>query len=185
MPGSAPAPGLAPLRRLNDMSAAEFAESLAPLFEGAPRFLARLAQARPFDRMTSLFRAARRISRDMDARDQVELLNAHPRIGADPTAVSPLSYREQGYDRAPNQADAEIARRLHELNEAYEARFGFRFVVFVAGRPCGAIVSMIEDALTADRDEELRRGLDDVVSIGEDRLRKLRERPGQRPTIGA
>ena len=185
MPTGAPARAVPPLRQLNDMSAAEFAASLAPLFEGAPRFLARLAGARPFDRMTSLFRAARRISRDMTAPDQVELLNAHPRIGADPTAVSPLSYREQGYDRAPNQADAEIARRLHELNDAYEEQFGFRFVVFVAGRARGAIISMIEDALTADRDDELRRGLDDVVSIAEDRLRKLRADAGRRPTIGA
>ncbi|MEP7082199.1 MAG: 2-oxo-4-hydroxy-4-carboxy-5-ureidoimidazoline decarboxylase [Chloroflexota bacterium] len=167
------------------MSPRQFADSLAPLFEGAPSFLARLAEARPFDGMRTLFRAARRVAREMSRPDQVELLNAHPRIGADPTAVSPLSYREQGYDRAPNQADAAIARRLHELNEAYEERFGFRFVVFVAGRPRGAIVSVIEDALIADGDEELRRALADVVSIAEDRLRALRAGAGSRPTIRA
>lgn len=185
MPGNEPADTFPPIRRLNEMPPGVFADSLAPLFEGAPRFLARLAQARPFDGMRSLFRAARRIAREMGDRDQVELLDAHPRIGADPTAVSPLSYREQGYDRAPNQADAEIARRLQELNDAYEERFDFRFVVFVAGRPRGAIVSVIEDALTSDRDEELRRGLADVVSIAEDRLRALREGARPRSTIGA
>lgn len=179
-PGAVP-----PVGRLNEMPPGQFADSLAPLFEGSPGFLARLAHARPFDGMRSLFRSARRIAREMSGREQVELLNAHPRIGADPAAVSPLSYREQGYDRAPNQADAEVARRLHELNDAYEARFGFRFVVFVAGRPRGAIVSMIEDALSADRGEELRRGLADVVSIAEDRLRTLRTRRGARPTMGA
>ncbi len=179
------AEGFPPVRRLNEMTAAQFAESLAPLFEGAPRFLARLAKARPFDGTRSLFRAARRIAREMGRSEQVELLNAHPRIGADPTAVSELSYREQGYDRAPNQADAAIARRLHELNDAYEERFGFRFVVFVAGRPRGAIVSVIEDALTAEPDEELGRGLEDVVSIAEDRLRTLRAGARTRPTIGA
>ncbi|MGZ8511816.1 MAG: 2-oxo-4-hydroxy-4-carboxy-5-ureidoimidazoline decarboxylase [Candidatus Limnocylindria bacterium] len=167
------------------MSAAEFAESLAPLFEGAPRFLARLAKARPYDGMRSLFRAGRRIALEMSGPEQVELLNAHPRIGADPTAVSALSYREQGYERAPNQADAAIARRLHELNDAYEERFGFRFVVFVAGRGRGEIVSVIEDALAADPDQERRRGLGDVVSIAEDRLRMLREGARTRPTIGA
>lgn len=171
--------------RLNVMPAGQFAASLAPLFEGAPRFLARLAKARPFDGMRSLFRTARRIAREMSDPEQVELLDAHPRIGADPAAVSALSYTEQGYDRAPNQADASTARRLHELNDAYEQRFGFRFVVFVAGRPRSAIVSVIEDALLADREAELRRGLDDVVSIAEDRLRSLRAAAGRRPTIGA
>lgn len=185
MPGNAP-PGAVPtVGRLNEMPPGQFAASLAPLFEGAPRFLARLAQARPFDGMRSLFRAARRVAREMSDPEGVELLDAHPRIGADPAAVSPLSYTEQGYDRAPNQADAATARRLHELNEAYEARFGFRFVIFVAGRPRSAIVSVIEDALAADREDELRRGLDDVVSIAEDRLRTLRAAAGPRPTIGA
>ena len=179
------ADGFPRLRRLNEMSASQFAESLAPLFEGAPRFLARLAKARPYDGMRSLFRAGRRIALEMSDPEQVELLNAHPRIGADPTAVSELSYREQGYDRAPNQADAAIARRLHELNDAYEERFGFRFVVFVAGRRRGEIVSVIEDALAADPDQERRRGLGDVVSIAEDRLRTLREGARTRPTIGA
>ena len=179
------ADGFPPLRRLNEMSAAQFAESLAPLFEGAPRFLARLAKARPFDGMRSLFRAARRIAREMGESEQVELLDAHPRIGADRSAVSALSYREQGYDRAPNQADASIARRLHELNDAYEERFGFRFVVFVAGRPRGEIVAVIEDALAADPDTELHRGLADVVSIAEDRLRTLRAGARTRPTIVA
>jgi 2-oxo-4-hydroxy-4-carboxy--5-ureidoimidazoline (OHCU) decarboxylase len=174
-----------PVRRLNDLPPAAFAESLRPLFERAPRFLARLAVARPFDRMRSLFRAARSIALEMPRDEQVELLDAHPRIGADPAAVSPLSYREQGYDRAPAQADAETARRLHELNEAYEARFGFRFVTFVAGRARGAIIPIMEDALEAEPDRELRRGLHDVVSIAEDRLRSLRSGAGTRPTIGA
>ena len=179
------ADGFPSLRRLNEMSAAQFAESLAPLFEGAPRFLARLARARPFDGMRSLFRAARRIELEMSGPEQIELLNAHPRIGADPAAVSELSYREQGYDRAPNQADAAIVRRLHELNDAYEERFGFRFVVFVAGRPRADIVAVIEDALAADANKERRRGLEDAVSIAEDRLRTLREGARTRPTIGA
>ena len=179
------ADGFPRLSRLNEMSGPQFAESLAPLFEGAPRFLARLAKARPYDRMRSLFRAGRRIALEMSGPEQIELLNAHPRIGADPSAVSELSYREQGYDRAPNQADAAIARRLHELNDAYEERFGFRFVVFVAGRRRGEIVSVIEDALSADPDQERRRGLEDVVSIAQDRLRTLREGAPTRPTIGA
>ncbi|MCA1587905.1 MAG: 2-oxo-4-hydroxy-4-carboxy-5-ureidoimidazoline decarboxylase [Chloroflexi bacterium] len=179
-----PEAAIPPVRRLNDMPPAAFAETARALFERAPRFLARLARERPFDRMRTLFRAARRIALEMPRDEQVELLNAHPRIGADPAAVSSLSYREQGYDRAPAQADAEIGRRLHELNEAYEGRFGFRFVIFVAGRPRSAIIPFLEDALEARPENELRRGLHDVVSIAEDRLRSLRGGPRRRPTIG-
>ncbi len=51
-------------------------------------------------------------------------------------------------------------------------------MVFVAGRPRADIIPILEHALRADRDEELRRGLDDVVLIARDRWDRLR---GPRP----
>ena len=71
---------------------------------------------------------------------QLELIDAHPRIGAPPESVSAHSYIEQGYDRESAAAGAEaerarIAAELEQLNRAYEERFGFRYVIFVAGRP--------------------------------------------------
>ena len=44
--------------------------------------------------------------------DQRELLDAHPRIGADPSSVSALSFREQGYDREAADRAAEQAAAL-------------------------------------------------------------------------
>ena len=75
--------------------------------------------------------------------------------------------------RRPAATEAWIGEELTALNEAYESLFGFRFVVFVAGRPRADIIPLIERALHADRDEELRRGLDDVVLIASDRMDTL------------
>ena len=50
--------------------------------------------------------------------------------------------------------------------------------MFVAGRPRAEIIPILERALHADRDEELRRGLDDVVLIASERMDLLR---GPRP----
>ncbi len=107
----------------------------------------------------------------MPEADQIELLNAHPRIGATPTSVSALSYREQGYDR--DHDTAELQARLDRLNDQYETRFGFRFVIFVAGRPRSEIADIMQSRLDADRDEEKRRALTDVVAIARDRARAL------------
>jgi 2-oxo-4-hydroxy-4-carboxy--5-ureidoimidazoline (OHCU) decarboxylase len=60
------------------------------------------------------------------------------------------------------------------LNEVYEGRFGFRFVVFVAGRPLSSITPLIEAAMRNDRAAELARGLDEVIDIAADRLGRLR-----------
>ena len=155
-----------------------FAAAVEPLFEGAPSFVRRLADARPFETDDGLFASARAIAREMPEAEQVELLDAHPRIGADPATVSPQSHGEQGYGEESGPDQSWIADELEALNEAYEGLFGFRFVVFVAGRPQADIIPILEHALRADRDEELRRGLDDVVFIAQDRWEKLR---GPRP----
>jgi 2-oxo-4-hydroxy-4-carboxy-5-ureidoimidazoline decarboxylase len=163
---------------LNQADAEEFVRALAPLFEGGAGFLRRLADARPFETEEHLFDVARAVAREMPEDEQVALLNAHTRIGADPAAMSKLSSAEQGYDRATADDQAWVGEELLALNEAYEGRFGFRFVVFVAGRPRADIIPILERALHADRDEELRRGLDDVVLIAHERMDRVR---GPRP----
>lgn len=178
------------LSELNQAAADDFASELSPLFEGAPRFLARLAAARPFESEDDLWDSARAIARSMPLTDQVELLDAHPRIGADPAAMSVASASEQGHDPsrvadAPTDASDEpewVIEELAALNEAYEGRFGFRFVVFVAGRQRADILPLLERAVASDRDEELRRGLDDVVYIAMDRMRAMRG-PGPMPEV--
>ena len=154
---------------LDSLSPAQFIEVVAPLFEGAPRFLARLAAARPFGDEETLFRRAGAIALAMPEDEQIELIDAHPRLGAPPASVSELSHREQGYDRETTDAIAELDR----LNRKYEARFGFRFCVFVNGRSRAALVPVLEIALNADRTDEIVRAVDDVVAIAHDRYRKL------------
>jgi 2-oxo-4-hydroxy-4-carboxy--5-ureidoimidazoline (OHCU) decarboxylase len=153
---------------------------LAALFEGAPRFLDRLEAAVPFADDAALFATARAIAHAMPEDEQVELIDAHPRLGAPPASVSALSYVEQGYDRDadPEARRARLATELDRRNAAYEARFGFRYCVFVAGRPREALLPGMEAALGEDRGHELHRALDAVVDIAIDRHAKLsREAP--------
>lgn len=199
----------------------EFTASVAPLFEGAPGFLGRLAAARPFRSWDRLFERARAIAHEMDEPLQVELIDAHPRLGAPPGSVSAMSFVEQGYDRkravftpgeTPARRDgsaehrppgdtgllspfdddpplapsgdrglgtdatvererARIAAKLAYLNGAYEARFGFRYCVFVAGRPRSELIPEMAAALGRERDSELHRALDAVIDIAADRQR--------------
>jgi 2-oxo-4-hydroxy-4-carboxy--5-ureidoimidazoline (OHCU) decarboxylase len=165
------------------VSAPATVEDLAPLFEGAPRFLARLVAAGPFATDADLFTAARTIAHAMPEFEKIELIDAHPRLGAPPASVSAISFVEQGYDRgagrdgdtaaaAATDADS-TAAELARLNDAYEARFGFRYCVFVAGRPREDLLPGLTASLRADRAVELHRALDAVVDIAIDRHAKL------------
>ena len=169
-----------PLPALDELDDAACAAALAPLFEGAPRFLARLAAARPFRDPTTLFDRASALAHTMPEDEQIELIDAHPRLGAPPGSVSALSFREQGYDQEAADAAAEaerarVAVELARLNEAYESQFGFRCCVFVGGRPRAALLPELAATLDAERHAELHRALDAVVDIAADRYRTLAE----------
>jgi 2-oxo-4-hydroxy-4-carboxy--5-ureidoimidazoline (OHCU) decarboxylase len=169
-----PTPSVAELDRL---PADAFTAAVAPLFEGAPRFLARLAATRPFGDAAGLFAQARAIAHAMPEPEQIELIDAHPRLGASPASVSAMSFVEQGYDRKgaeePAVGERSLAAELARLNAAYEDRFGFRYCVFVAGRPRAALLPELSSALIADRSAELDRALDAVIDIAADRYGTL------------
>ena len=169
-----PPMGFPSIEQLDRMPAADFAIAVAPLFEGAPPLLDRLAGARAFESFDVLFDRAREIAHSLPEPDQVALVNAHPRLGAAATGISAMSFHEQGYDRDPGGAGEErVAQELERLNDAYEAKLGFRYCVFVAGRSREELLPDMRAALDQPREAELSRALDAVVDIARDRLRSM------------
>jgi 2-oxo-4-hydroxy-4-carboxy--5-ureidoimidazoline (OHCU) decarboxylase len=135
-------------------------EELAELFEGHTRVVARLAT------LDDPLGQARKVLADAPEDEQIEALATHPRIGQR-VNVSEVSAREQGADEDPA-----LLAALAKLNKSYERKFGFRFVVFVDGRPRAEVLSVLRQRLQNSREEELAAGLDDLVAIALDRWRK-------------
>lgn len=111
--------------------------------------------------------AARGVIASLDEPARIGILDAHPRIGANAATLSALSRREQGAAAADTTA-ADLAR----LNDEYERRFGFRFVVYVNGRSIEQIVPVLRERLRRTRDEELLTGVEQFLAISLDRLRR-------------
>jgi 2-oxo-4-hydroxy-4-carboxy--5-ureidoimidazoline (OHCU) decarboxylase len=128
------------------------ADELAELFEGRTRFVERLAV------LEDPLEHARDVARSLADDEKKEVLDAHPAIGGKPT--SDRSRREQGTDDDPD-----VLAELAELNRAYEAKFGFRFVVFVNGRPRRDIVPILRERIERTREAELETGVDELVQI--------------------
>ena len=140
------------------------------LFENAGPLLERLGAEEPFPSGAAMLARGREILKSLSEAEQIGVINAHPRIGDRPDKVSALSFREQGYDR--DTTPPEVLRRLATLNEEYEQKFGFRFVVFVNRRSQEAIVPVLEARLRGTRDEERRMALREILAIAEDRLKQ-------------
>jgi 2-oxo-4-hydroxy-4-carboxy-5-ureidoimidazoline decarboxylase len=135
------------------------AEQLAELFEGRTRFVEKLAA------VEDPLAHARELALELSDDEKKEMLDAHPAIGA--KASSAHSAREQGTDDDPA-----VLAELAELNAAYEERFGFRFVVFVNGRPRREIVPVLRERMQRAREEELSTAVDELVQIAVSRWRR-------------
>ena len=115
----------------------------------------------------------------MPLEQQIQVVNAHQRIGENATVVrsqSALSYREQGYDSEVGPPAAEAQRvydTLADLNRTYEDRFGFRFVIFVNKRPKSQIIEVLRTRLTNSRATELGTALRELFAIARDRCQQL------------
>jgi 2-oxo-4-hydroxy-4-carboxy--5-ureidoimidazoline (OHCU) decarboxylase len=133
-------------------------EELSELFQGPTRLVQVLAeQEDPLGR-------ARAVLEELPEEPRIEALDAHPRIGEQ--ELIGRSALEQG-----SADDPALLRVLRHLNEAYEKRFGFRFVVFVDKRPRAEIVPVLRERLQHDREEELAIACDELVAIALDRWR--------------
>jgi 2-oxo-4-hydroxy-4-carboxy--5-ureidoimidazoline (OHCU) decarboxylase len=131
-------------------------EELAELFEGDTPLVQRLAE------MDGPLEHADDALATLSEEEKVEALNAHPAIGA--RKLSARSAAEQGTDTEPT-----ILSELAYLNQVYEEKFGFRFVVFVQGRPKRQILEVLRDRIARTREEELDTGCRELVAIARDR----------------
>ena len=124
-------------------------EELTELFSGRTRLVDELA------RRDDPLGVAEDVAAALPDDDKVAALNTHPRIG----------------ERSPEQHadDPKVLDELQRLNEEYERRFGFKFVVFVNRRPHSALVPILRRRLGRGREEELEAGLRELVAIARDR----------------
>jgi 2-oxo-4-hydroxy-4-carboxy--5-ureidoimidazoline (OHCU) decarboxylase len=132
-------------------------EELEELFESRTRLVERLAELED-----PLGRADEVVAR-LDEGEKVEALAAHPAIGQR-TGLSPRSSAEQGAD-----ADPAVLAELAYLNQVYEEKFGFRFVVFVARRSKSEIAEVLRNRIANTREEELDIACRELVAIARDR----------------
>ena len=127
-------------------------EELTELFSARTRLVELLAER------DDPLGAARDVIAHLPEEDKAAALAAHPRIGEP-------SPEQRGEDPA-------VLAELAYLNQVYEEKFGFRFVVFVNGRPRREIVPVLRERLRRTRNEELTTALDELVAIAQDRWRR-------------
>ena len=168
---------LLPFQKIKE-SEKDFFEAANILFETAPVLRQALLQCKAeLNSYEELIHKASELIKKMSHNDRLEVINAHPRIGLKPSAnVSVLSYKEQGMDKDQTMEQEKVEQifsKLTQLNDAYEKKHGFKFVTFVNGRTKEQLIPEFEERLGRSSEQELEKGLTDMLLIAQDRLKKL------------
>ena len=140
------------LEQLNAATQAEFTALLDGTYEHSP-WVAEAAWAkRPFASLTQLKLALVQVLREATPEAQLKLMRAHPELAGKAMVSKTLtaeSSNEQGKAGLTDCTPEEFAK-IQQLNAAYNAKFGFPFMLAVRG-PRGTGLSKAEIIATFER----------------------------------
>ena len=106
---------------------------------------------------------------------QRTLLNQHPDLAGKLAAANKLtsaSESEQNSAGLNNCTTAEL-RKIQHLNLRYKKKFGFPFILAVRGRNVPEVISIFENRIKNNYDQEFRESLNQVHKIALLRLREV------------
>ena len=165
------------LEQLNSASADEFVSLLAGTYEHSPWVAAAAAPKRPFTSFAALKLALVQAVREAGHDKQLALVRAHPELAGKAMVSKNLtaeSTHEQGRAGLADCTPAEFAH-LQSLNAAYNAKFGWPFMLAVRG-PRGSglhrreIIATFERRLAGHPDFEFAEALRNIHRVAEMRL---------------
>lgn len=166
------------VERLNGMGAEE-AEAALRRCCGSGRWAGAVLAARPFVSRAQLLGVAQALWWHLADDDWREAFGHHPRIGADVallrekfSSTAQWSASEQSGVRA---ASEEVLEALAAGNRAYEARFGFIFIVCATGLTAGEMLARLQERMHNEPAAELRIAAGEQAKITALRLARLED----------
>lgn len=159
---------------------------------GSRRWISLVAARRPFGSVAGLAAVAAEADAALGAEDWLEAFRHHPRIG-DLDALRrkfalPASEQSKtwsaGEQAGVSGADDAVLERLAAGNLAYEARFGYLFIVCATGKSAAEMLAILESRLPSEPAAELAVAAGEQRKITRLRLDKLLARladPGSHP----
>jgi 2-oxo-4-hydroxy-4-carboxy-5-ureidoimidazoline decarboxylase len=163
------------LADVNAMSRAAFVAALGGIFEHSPWVAEHAYDARPFASLGALHDAMTRAVGSAPETMQLALIRAHPEL-AGKAAVRGELTAESAKEQAGAGLDgctAEEFARLHALNAAYNAKFGFPFILAVKGYDRAVILREFARRVERDGNVELDEALAQIARIARLRLDAL------------
>lgn len=143
---------------------------------GAHRWVEGMLERRPFASPEALFASAEQVWHTCGAEDYLEAFRHHPKIGDVESLRKKFASTAtwaSGEQAGVQQADDATLLGLAEGNEAYEARFGYIFIVCATGKRADEMLALLRARLPNEPALELEIAAGEQAKITRIRLEKL------------
>lgn len=160
------------LDELNALDRDAFVAALGAIYEHSPWVAEDVFPLRPFASVDELHAAMSKAVLDAGDDVRLALLRAHPQLAGKAALRGELtadSTREQ-QGAGLDQCSPEEYAQLHALNDQYQQRFGFPFILAVRGHTRASILASMAARVDNTREDEFAEALHQVDRIARFRL---------------
>lgn len=163
------------LENFNKPSTGEVSEELFKCC-GSSSWVKYLSKKIPFESVEQLKNKSDKIWFSLDEKDWLEAFTHHPKIGdiksLEKKFVSTKEWASNEQSGV-NTATQNVLTELKELNDEYERKFGYIFIVCATGKSAEEMLSILKQRLTNDLPEEIKIAAKEQNKITHLRIDKL------------
>lgn len=159
------------LEEVNQADKETFVNIMGGVYEMSPWVAERTWPEQPFSSIGDVQETMEQVVQNASREEKLTLLRAHPDLGerAEMTEASQKEQASAGLDQlSPDQYEA-----FQRLNEAYQDKFEFPFIMAVKDESPSTIRKAMEERIDHSKSEEFRTALNEVNTIARFRLEEL------------
>ena len=160
------------LAELNALDRDAFVAALGGIFEHSPWVAADACAARPFASVAALHEAMVAAMYAAAPARQLDLMRAHPELAGQAAIRGELTAASRAEQAGAGLSACTPAQyaALTELNDRYRARFGFPFILAVAGYDRAGVIGELARRVERTGEEEFAENLRQIARIAALRL---------------
>jgi 2-oxo-4-hydroxy-4-carboxy-5-ureidoimidazoline decarboxylase len=159
------------IAQINQMTQDAFVEALGAVFEETPAIAQQAWHHRPFADVMALHQQMVTFVLAMSPDQQLALIQAHPDLGSKATMAT-ASVQEQTGAGLTQLTPGEY-ERLRSLNQAYQEKFSFPFIIAVKNHTKASILEAFEQRLQNAVTVEKEQAIAEIAQIAQFRLQGL------------
>lgn len=160
------------LQHFNALSLTDLLDQFGDIYEHSPWVMATIAEQRPFMGLDELYQALYRGLQHANPDQQLALMRAHPELAGRAALAHSLTEfsRHEQAGAGLQHCSPEQLKALRILNDAYQERFGWPFIIAVTGLKVDDILQAMRERLQHRSEEEFELTLAQIQQIAQIRL---------------